>query len=101
MAKPLFRHPVVVVKWLDAHARPQAVEYAESEVDQQHKAEPVTTLGLLVKENEAGVSLYTEETGPDGIRGLSFIPRQMLVSVERFKLTRTRLKKEAVITNPT
>lgn len=88
-----FRYPVCIVSWLDAHARPQAVEYLESEVNQQHKAEPVKTLGLLIREDEAGVSLYTEETGPEGIRGLSFVPRQMIISVEKFTLTKVRPKK--------
>lgn len=91
MATKVFRYPVVVVHWLDAHARPQAVEYLESEVAQQHKAEPVKTLGILVKEDIEGVSLYTEETGPDGIRGLSFIPKPMIVSIDRYTLSKVRV----------
>lgn len=91
--KPVFRYPVVIVQWLDAHARPQAVEYLESEVAQQHRAEPCMTLGLLIHEDEQGVSLYTEETGPDSIRGLQFIPKSMILSVERFSLTKPRQPK--------
>lgn len=99
MANP-FRYPVVVVEWLDASARNQAVEYNDTEVDQYHRAEPVKTLGLLIKENEAGISLYTEETGPDGIRGLSFIPRAMIKSVDRYTLTRIRPKRPKKCAEP-
>lgn len=85
-----FRHPVVVVEWLDAHARNQAVEYAESEVGQVHRPEPCKTLGLLIKDTDEGISLYTEETGPDSIRGLSFIPKAMIKSISHFTLSRPR-----------
>lgn len=93
MSRELFRHPIAVVRWLDAHARPQAVEYLESEVQQQHRAEPIITLGLLIQDDSEGVSLYTESTGPDSIRGLQFIPRPMIVSVEVYKLVKPRLIK--------
>lgn len=79
--KNLFRHKAVAVRWLDAHARNQAVEYTENEVDNYHRAEEVITLGLIIKDDEAGISLYTEETGPSDIRGLSFIPRGMITEV--------------------
>ena len=101
MAKSLFRYPVVVCVWKDAHARPPAVEYAESEIEQQHKAEVVITLGLCIREDDKGITLYNEECGPDSVRTVSFIPREMIVSVERFKLTRIRPKKDAVPTNLT
>lgn len=79
--KPLFRYAAAVITWLDAHARNQAVEYEESEVVQQHKPEECKILGLVIKDDAEGVSLYNEETGPSSIRGLSFIPRAMIKSV--------------------
>ena len=75
----LFRHPAVVVVWDDAHERNQAVEYQDAEVLQQHRPERCTILGLLVYEDERGVSIYNENTGPDSVRGLSFIPAAMIV----------------------
>ena len=81
MAKPLFRYPAVAVIWNDAHARNQAIEYTEDEVRNLHRAEPVITLGLAIKQDEAGVSLYSEETGPDAIRGANFIPAAMIMEV--------------------
>ena len=73
-----FRYPAAVISWLDAHARNQAVEYDDAEVSQQHRPEPCTILALVIKDDEAGISIYSEETGPSSIRGLSFIPRAMI-----------------------
>lgn len=89
----LFRHPLVAVRWLDAHCRNQGVEYTEKEIDDYHRGEEVLTLGLLIKDNDLGVSLYTEETGPEEIRGLSFIPRAMIVEVIPLKVSKSRVKK--------
>ena len=79
----LFRYPAVVAIWGDAHARNQAVEYTEDEIRNLHKEEIVTTLGLLLKEDEHGVSLYTEETGPDVVRGANFIPAALIKEIIR------------------
>lgn len=92
--KGLFRYPIVAVKWLDANARQPAVEYLESEIPQVHKAEPVITLGLLIQNDEAGVTLYNEETGPDSIRGVSFIPAKMIQDIIHIKASIPRKKKE-------
>lgn len=89
----LFRYPVVVVEWYDAHARNQAIEYDESEVGPLHKPEEVLTLGLCIKHDEKGISLYSEETGPDGIRGLNFIPAAMIKDVIYVNLTKVRKPK--------
>ena len=77
----LFRYPAVVVVWGDAHARSQSVEYTEDEVRNLHRSEAVITLGLLIHKNEEGVSLYTEETGPDVVRGANFIPASMIKEI--------------------
>ena len=79
--EPLFRYPLVVVIWDDAHARSQAVEYTEDEVRNLHKPEEVITLGLMLHKDESGISLYTEETGPDAVRGDNFIPAAMIKEI--------------------
>ena len=101
MAEPkrLFRYPAVAVIWDDAHARNQAVEYTEDEVRNLHRPEPVTTLGLLLHEDEHGLSLYCEETGPDAVRGANFIPRKMireLVYIGHLKRPRKPREKKPV-----
>ena len=90
MAKPKFRYPAAIICWLDAHARNQAVEFEESEVIQQHRPEACQILGLVIKDDPAGVSLYCEETGPSSVRGLNFIPRAMIHSVTYVTLTPVR-----------
>ena len=95
MAK--FRYPAAVVVWLDAHARNQAVEYEESEVAPLHRPEECTIIGLVIKDDDTGISLYNEETGPSSIRGLSFIPRKMVkevVYVNFSSVRKPRIKKE-------
>ena len=93
--KSLFRHEAVIVRWLDAHCRNQAVEYTEDEARlQYHRGEEVTTLGLLLFEDDKGLSLYNENTGPDCIRGLNFIPKAMVIEVVRLgKLSAPRKKR--------
>lgn len=98
MPEQLFRHEAVVVVWKDAHARNQAVEYTEDEVLNLHRPEEIVTLGLLLKEDSEGISLYTENTGHDAVRGANFIPAAMLKEVIRLgsvKRPRKNLKRNA------
>lgn len=90
MAKPKFRYPAAIIIWNDAHARNQAVEYEESELVQQHRPEECKTLGLVVTDDAAGITIYNEETGPTSVRGVSFIPRAMLKSVTYVNLSPVR-----------
>ena len=87
---PKFRYPAAVIIWNDAHARNQAIEYEETEVAQQHRPEECQILGLVIRDDETGISLYSEETGPSAVRGLSFIPRAMLKQVTYVNLTPIR-----------
>ena len=98
--KQKFRFPAAVISWLDAHSRSQAVEYEEAEVAQQHRPEECTILGLVIRDDAQGLSLYTEETGPSSIRGLSFIPRAMVKSVTYVTLTTIRPKKALLPPTP-
>ena len=92
MAKPFFRHRAAVITWLDAHARSQAVEYDEAEVSQYHRPEECTILGLIIRDDAEGISLYNEETDAQSIRGLSYIPRAMIKHVTYVNLTPARAK---------
>jgi len=90
--KPSFRYPAAIVTWLDAKASNQAVEYEEAELIQLHKPEECVILGLVVRDDETGLSLYNEETGITSVRGVSFIPKAMLKSVVYVTLTPIRKK---------
>lgn len=84
---PKFRYPVAIVVWDDAHARNQAVEYEESEIIQQHRPEQCQILALVIRDDDRGLTLYTEETGPTSVRGVSFVPRPMIKAVHYVTLT--------------
>lgn len=72
--------PLVCVVWDDAHAM-LAGDYTQQEVDMQfHKASRYYAFGLLLLNNEKGVTIATEWC-EEGWRGLNFIPAGMVVEV--------------------
>lgn len=81
MGNKLSDHPLVCCVWADAHMSMD--EFTPSEVAQDfHKPEMVKTFGLLVHDNEIGVTMAMEEGLEDGkFRHLMFVPRQMVVEV--------------------
>lgn len=95
MASPIakFRYPAAIIIWDDAHAANQAVEYEEAELAQMHRPEKCQILGLVVKDDDKGIILYNEETGPSSVRGVSFIPRAMVKDVIYVNLSRPRKPK--------
>jgi hypothetical protein len=90
-------HPLVAVVWDDAKAT-AVVEYDLNEVRTQfHKAARYTTYGLLLVDDEKGVTLASEEGDDQNLRGLTFIPRAMVVEVVilgRQRPKRIRKKKQ-------
>lgn len=71
------KHLVCVV-WDDAHAM-LAGDYTAQEVQMQfHKPSRYHAFGLLVQEDEAGITIATEWC-EEGWRGLNFIPKGMIV----------------------
>lgn len=100
MAIPKFRYPAAIIVWDDAHARNQAVEYEESEIVQVHRPEQCQILALVIKDDEKGLTLYTEETGPSSIRGVSFVPRPMVKAVYYVNLTSPRKKATSTPDSP-
>jgi hypothetical protein len=84
-------HPLVAVVWDDAKAT-AVVEYDLNEVRTQfHKAARYTTYGLLLVDDDKGITLASEEGDDQNLRGLTFIPRAMVVEV--VVLGRARAKK--------
>ncbi len=90
-------HPLVAVVWDDAKAT-AVVEYDLNEVRTQfHKAARYTTYGLLLVDDEKGITLASEEGDNQNLRGLTFIPRAMVVEVVilgRQRPKRIRKKKQ-------
>ena len=97
MAKwnPPHGKPLVCIHWLDAHGT-ASTAYTEETIP--HKAYPMHTYGLLMRDDESGVSVCSENYFDDvdqimNYRGHSFIPRGMVVSVEVL-LSPTRHRKK-------
>ncbi len=83
-------HALVAVVWDDAKAT-AVVEYDLNEVRTQfHKPARYTTYGLLLVDDEKGLTLATEEGDDQNLRGLTFIPRPMIVEVVVLSRPRTR-----------
>ncbi len=91
-------HALVAVVWDDAKAT-AVVEYDLNEVRTQfHRPARYTTYGLLLVDDQQGVTLASEEGDDHNLRGLSFIPRQMIVEV--VVLARRRIRKPTVKKRP-
>lgn len=92
-------HPLVAVVWDDAKAT-AVVEYDLNEVRTQfHKAARYTTYGLLLVDDDKGITLASEEGDDQNLRGLTFIPRAMIVEVvilSKPKVRKPRAKRLAV-----
>jgi hypothetical protein len=82
--------PLVLVEWHDAWTNELGVTVED--VGASHKAMTVHTLGWLLKDNEAGVSLANEYFD-DQYRGRTFIPRAMVVNVTQMRLSKKTERK--------
>lgn len=79
MKPALSVRPLVAVRWNDAHAMAIG-EFTQEEVDATG-AYQFTTYGLLARDDDAIVAVASEE-GEDGkLRGVTFIPRGMVVEI--------------------
>jgi hypothetical protein len=77
---------LVAVTWNDAHGS-STTAYAEHEIP--HAAIAITTYGLLLREDTAGVTIASEHCADNTYRGVTFIPRGMLVGEPR-RITETK-----------
>jgi hypothetical protein len=81
---------VVCVTWTDAHGNAFAI-YEQHELP--HAPAIVKTYGVLLREDDAGVSLANEVFEGGNFRGVTFIPRGMIkemVDVGRKRTVRNR-----------
>lgn len=81
---------LVLITWHDAWidgTEPVAL----SEVGHAHKPQVIKTLGWLLRDDEAGVSVACEHYAEEDVyRGRTFIPRGMIVSVMPYNLSKPR-----------
>lgn len=82
--KPSHGKPLVCVHWKDAHG---SASQAYTEANIPHSVYPMETYGLLLRDDEAGVSIANETYWDDidherNYRGHTFIPRGMVSKIE-------------------
>lgn len=74
------------MQWVDANTgNDDAV--TDDTIDNYHKPTIVNTLGWIMKDDEAGITLVNEYYDQT-FRGRTFIPRICVVTVTDFKLTK-------------
>lgn len=81
MTKP----PLVALTWLDAHGS-ATDQYEIHELP--HKALEIVTYGLLLRDDEAGVSIANEYCGGGVYRGVTFVPHSLVVEIKPVKRPR-------------
>ena len=80
---------VIVVSWNDAWGDAGS-EVTLKDVADTHKPEKIHTMGCVLYEDETGVSLANERCANGSFRGRTYIPAGMVISIERFGLSKPR-----------
>lgn len=86
--------PLVKVEWLDAHGTATTVHSVD---DIPHAGIVVQSYGILLRQDDAGVSIASEVCDDDSYRGYTFVPAGMVRSVAPVISVRKR-KPKTVIT---
>ena len=79
---------LVRVTWADAHGSAANVAYELEEIP--HAPVQVDSVGVLLKDDDIGVSIASEVCDKSIYRGYSFIPRAMVIQVAPIKSSRSR-----------
>ena len=72
--------PLVSVEWSDAHSVSGTTAMSLHEIP--HAAIAVTTYGLLLRQDEIGVTVANEVCADGTYRGITFVPASLLLRVE-------------------
>ena len=91
MTKP----QVVALRWLDAHGTATNV-YEIHELP--HEALEIVTFGLLLRDDEKGVSIAAEDCGSGCYRGITFVPRVLIVECKPVRPVRRKRERSEVPT---
>lgn len=79
--------PLVALRWRDAHGTATA-QYEPHELP--HAALEIVTYGLLLRDDAIGVSVACEDCGGNVYRGVTFVPRELVVECRPVRTARTR-----------
>ena len=89
------KYQFVVVEWNDAWQDQENFVTAHG-IAATHEPMPVETMGLLILDDETGVSIVNERSpgrDQDTYRGRTLVPRLMIKSVTPYRLVRIRPRK--------
>jgi hypothetical protein len=90
----VIKPPLVSLRWLDAHATAGTTAYELHELP--HRAAEITSYGLLLRDDADGVSIASEDAGAGMYRGITFVPRQLILHLKHLQRARKR-KADAVV----
>lgn len=78
--RPVHGKTLVAVIWRDAHGSATEVHTV---ADLDHKPMMMTTYGCLLLHDKVGISVANEWCGKDEWRGVTFVPAELIESVEQ------------------
>lgn len=86
--------PILVrLRWMDAHATAATTAYELHELP--HKAAEIVTYGLLLRDDADGISIATEDAGGGCYRGVTFVPRSLVLEVKPVVKVRAKRQQPA------
>lgn len=84
---------VVALRWMDAHGTATNT-YELHELP--HKALEIVTYGLLLRDDAEGVSIASEDCGGGCFRGVTFVPRSLVLAVKPIRKARKKKDRDPV-----
>lgn len=89
------------VLWNDAHSPGATDVYNLSNINAVHGSKPIITSGWLLRDDFVGVTLGAEYCEENDFRGITHIPRSMVVDVLAIDPAKPKRKKPTKKTPPT
>lgn len=85
--------PLVALVWKDAHATATSA-YSAHEIP--HAPIIITTYGLLLRQDEAGVSVASEICADGTYRGVTFVPTEIVQEVRHLLKPKARRQRSTL-----
>jgi hypothetical protein len=90
----LAKKSLCAILWEDAHGKATG-DFSEEQIAQEfHNAACYTSYGLLILDNEKGITIAMEEADDGTFRGLTFIPRGMIKEVVNLGVPKRKMKRK-------
>ncbi len=79
--------PLVALRWKDAHGTATSA-YSLHEIP--HEAIEIVTYGLLLRSDDKGVTVASEECKDGTYRGCTFVPKELILELRNLLPTKRR-----------